>query len=117
VRRVLIVAVLLLSVLNQSMASTGQGLLLHAADGLQHGVLHWDKQSHHHHEDGTFHQEDSDEGFRHLQQDAFLSVMGLPSGAALSPLAATPWAPAVIDSLRIPSPVLDGPRRPPRLSA
>jgi hypothetical protein len=98
------------------MASTGHGPL-HAAGGLAHDLMHWDKQSHHHHEDGTLHQEDSDEGFRHLQQDTFLSLMGLPSCVAISLIPATPWAPPVFDSSRVPAPVLDGPRRPPRLTA
>lgn len=116
-RKFFLVAFLLLSLLHQSFAAAGQGLMVHAVDGLAHAVLHWNDEGHHHHDDGSYHQESSDESVTHLQGDNALSVTALPLSTDLR-LPCMSAATALADDSSPPaSPVLDGPRRPPRFPA
>jgi hypothetical protein len=115
VRKTDFIAWVLAALLFQSFASAGQGTMLHAADGLAHAVMHWDKEGHHHHDDGSFHEEDSDQSARHLNADCALCVAALTSSPAASLL---PAVPATVHAFALPEvapPILEGPRRPPRL--
>ncbi len=114
-RKGLLVALVAASLLFQSMASAGGGMMAHAGEGLAHAVLHWEKDAHHHHHDGSFHEEDSEQSRTHLNADCALCVAALLA----SPVASLPSAvPARAESFAFPEvapPVLGGPRRPPRL--
>lgn len=116
VRKGLFLLFIAASLMFQSMASAGGGVIAHAGEGLAHAVLHWEKGPHHHHDDGSLHEEDSDQSRTHLIADCALCV------AALIPSPATPVPPAVPARSRssaspeVTPPVLDGPRRPPRFA-
>ena len=85
-----------------------------AQDEVAHSVLHWQGESHHHHEDGSFHVDASSESVAHLAADQLTSAPALPvsdcvvSGFAVSkaPLSAVDSPPA--------DPFVAGLLRPPR---
>jgi hypothetical protein len=114
VRRTILTLLVVGSLLFQSMASAGQGVLTHAAEGLAHAMLHWEKTAHHHHDDGSYHEDESDQSSRHLQADNALGVLALPSFTPLALTAKAPCAIVVSAVSGLPPPVLDGPTRPPR---
>lgn len=116
VRKGFLVAFLAASLVFQSLASAGGGMIAHAGEGLAHAVLHWEKDAHHHHDDGSFHEEDSDQSRRHLNADCALCVAALTSSPAAS---LPPAIPATANDFAFPAvspPVLEGPRRPPRFA-
>ena len=82
-----------------------------------HAAMHLDRADHHHHEDGSLHQEAADQGGLHMHADGNMGSTGLPPGAMVQAAAARPAAPRVATAVRIPSPILDEPLRPPRISA
>lgn len=116
-RSFLLIAVVLVSVLFQSIASAHQRLDVHAGNDLAHAMLHWDSEAHHHHEDGSLHHDDSDASLDHLNAEAAWSLAGLASADlfALPPVA--PVAAIAFLNSAPPSPILEGLRRPPRLPA
>jgi hypothetical protein len=103
------------SVVFQSMAAAGQ-LIAHAADGVEHLLMHAEKAPHHHDDDGSLHEDDSDQSARHLQSDNALNLVALPSLAATGLQQAPPLAVTSSSVLEVPPPVLDGPNRPPRIA-
>lgn len=105
---------LAVSLITQSFASAGQGLVTHLGEGLEHALLHASKDAHHHHDDGSFHEDESDESNRHLQADSALNAVALLSPAAGMLIAANPGDVLSSASQEAPPPILDGPRRPPR---
>ena len=116
-RKAFIVAVLMLSVLHHALVMAGNGLMYHSGEGIAHAVLHWENADHHHHDDGSVHEEDSDESARHLHADSALSAVVLPTAPPVLephrftyPLAHAPAYPGA-------PPFLEGPTRPPRLTA
>jgi hypothetical protein len=109
---------LVISLLWHTFAMTHVGLQYDHGDGAAHVALHLEKEPHHHHDDGTFHQDDSDESVQHVYADACASTAGfVPThsptiardGCAVAGASAAPTAHD--------SPILEGPRRPPRTSA
>jgi hypothetical protein len=117
VRKAFTVIVLVLSLLHHGLAMAGNGVLYHAAAGLAHALLHWEKAGHHHHDDGAVHEDHSDESRNHVVADGALGVVGL---AAVHPLlAAYPldYSPVAIAVAARAAPFLEGPTRPPRLTA
>lgn len=115
-RRLLLALLVVASVLFQSLAAAGQGVMAHAVEGLENVLMHAENTPHHHDDDGALHEDDSEQSARHLQADNALSLVALPSLAASAPQQATP--PAIVSDqlLEAPPPVLDGPTRPPRLA-
>lgn len=117
-RKLLLTAILLISVLHQSVfAMSSQALSGHVGTDLAHAVLHGNDEPHHHHDDGTPHQDSSDESFEHLQAEAASNLPGLASALSfvappVSPAAAVAFLPA-----SPPAPILESLRRPPRLPA
>lgn len=113
-RKTAILLLLAISMSIQSVGWAGQGLIGHLADGLAHAVLHLERGAHHHQDDGSIHEEQSEQSLRHLQADSALgaaallgSGIRLASNAAHDAVLARPASEA-------PPPVLDGPTRPPR---
>ena len=81
---------------------------------IAHAVLHWQGESHHHHEDGSFHVDDSSESEAHLAADQLTSTPPLPLSHTVAsgfPVSPAPSSAAVSPPT---DPVLDGPLRPPR---
>jgi hypothetical protein len=112
------ISVLILSLLWHTFAMAGAGLTVAHGDGIAHMVLHLDNKPHHHHDDGSFHQDDSDESVKHVSADSCANTAGfVPASPAPMP---TDFR--AVEQLTRPdsvhaSPVLEGPRRPPRLQA
>lgn len=83
-----------------------------------HTLMHWEGVAHHHDEDGTTHQDNSDQSVQHILVDVVLGA-----GAVLLPASLASFLPERAPPPRAasePSGPLtypDGPRRPPRLIA
>ena len=112
------VLLLMISLLWHTFAMAQAGLQYGHGDGAAHVVLHLEKEPHHHHDDGTFHQDDTDESVKHVYADSCANTAAFvpthaPSvareGCALTQSSSVP--------IRHDSPILEGPRRPPRLTA
>jgi hypothetical protein len=106
VRKILAAALVAVSLLHQA--------LVMAVDG--HAVLHWQETAHQH-DGGALYEDRSDESKRHLQSYEALD-------AELLIAAGTPHPVRPVAGLRTspsdypkPAPSLDGPARPPRLTA
>jgi hypothetical protein len=104
----------------QSVAIAAQALAPALSDELAHSALHIMGLSHHHHDSqhdhGTFHIDNSDESADHVLADHFNSSALLPeAGSSVSPSGGC--APGVNDVRTPPHPLLEGPLRPPRLTA
>lgn len=84
---------------------------------VEHAVLHWQRLAHHHHDDGSFTLDMSEESVQHVVVDGFLTAaavwlvapIAFPPGEAVRPIAN--------DELDAPWPDLAGPRRPPKRTA
>ena len=88
------------------------------AEGVAHVALHLENEPHHHHDDGSFHQDRSDESVQHVHADGCANTAGvvpthLPSGTTELRSALQPSTGRTAHD----SPILEGPRRPPRLTA
>jgi hypothetical protein len=116
VRKALTIAVLLASLLHQGFVKGAQ-VMHRDAEGLAHGILHWEKAAHHHHDDGSFHQEQTEESASHVLADVVLGAAALTSAPCLVPLHPRCQMLAPSLAIRLAAPCLDGPRRPPRLSS
>ncbi len=116
-RNFFLIAVLLSSVLFQSVAWAHQLVKVHAGSDLAHAKMHWDAEAHHHHEDGSLHQDDSDASLDHLNAEAASSLPGLASADLFALPTGAPVAAVAYLSSPPPSPTLESLRRPPRLPA
>lgn len=112
--RTWIIVMLMLSAFWQSVAMAGELPAFESQDDAEHALMHWHGEAHHHHDDGSLSQDDSDESVQHLMADASLSTYVLwtePPSVAVLPLVTTLVG---TDHKPVEAPVLDGPRRPPR---
>jgi hypothetical protein len=115
--RRLSIACLLFALLCQALAVAGPAGSLARGQDAGHAALHWLEESHHHHDDGTWHLDDSDESAWHLVADhGYLAAAMLPDvSLPLPSLVAV--APRVHEVRASSPPFLAGPLRPPRLTA
>ena len=89
----------------------------HGGD-LAHAALHLDNTPHHHHDDGSIHHDDSDESLKHVFADGSAGTAVFMPTCVLTVLPAFGRAAAFsIARGAHDSPILEGPRRPPRLTA
>ncbi len=113
-RRTTVVFVMLIAMLWQSLTMASVGSTINALADQAHAALHLQGQGHHHHDDGSYHVDDSNESAQHV----FSDHVGAP--AALLLASSQAFAPSAMAALegrhetRVPSPTLDGPFRPPR---
>jgi hypothetical protein len=102
----------------QSLAFAGAGVVVAEAQEHLHELLHFEGTAHHHDDhDGALHQDESSASETHVATDAGLhapALMPLPMPAMPSLPSARPDE--AVPQAR-PHPVLDGPERPPRLTA
>jgi len=112
-RRLLVLFVTLISLLCQSMAVARADSASTSPSDLEHSSLHWQATGHHHHHDGSFHQDQSDESLQHVSSDhigGHLELLGSishalpPAGSVLR----AEWHDAAA-----PDPFPDGLLRPP----
>lgn len=118
-RKAFTAAVLILSLLHQGLVMAGNGLVYHSSgEGIAHAFLHWEKAEHHHHDDGSVHENHSDQsGNSHVYADGALSAVAL---TAVETLPGTQPLNHSAPSAAVPAraaPFLQGPTRPPRLTA
>lgn len=115
-KRTSVLILLLLAMLWQSVDLVRAGATPDRLADLQHAMLHWQDEGHHHHDDGGLHLDDSGDAVGHVMADNVNASAMLPH-----------VSPQVPDfdggDLRVrepragPSPYLDGLMRPPRLTA
>ena len=108
---------LLFAMLWQSVALASAGSTLARVSDPVHSALHWQDEGHHHHEDRSYDRDDSAESMRHLMADHVSVFVGLLHAVT------TPVPPSGSSRSRAsgedpgPHPFLDGPLKPPRVTA
>lgn len=105
---------MMFAMLWQSVAMGRVGSTVNVLADLEHAALHWQAEGHHHHEDGSYHLDDSNESVQHVVTD-HLGVsleMAAPESHDFSILGAAVHG--GVPTRAIPSPPLDGLLRPPR---
>ena len=115
-QRSLALVLLMTSFFWQALSVAGQAPLLAPSEEMEHAALHWEQTGHHHHHDGSLKVDDSTESVLHIAADGVTSA---PPAWFDDPFRLeTPGsaAPDMADTVSVPQPVLDGPRRPPRLT-
>jgi hypothetical protein len=115
--RSLVVVVMLAAMLWQSVAMARPGSTVNVLADLEHAALHWQEEGHHHHDDGSFHLDDSQASKFHVLADHLtIGTALLPAiSHNLPPVSSS--RPGGLDDTRVPDPFLDGLLRPPRLRA
>lgn len=100
----------------QAMGVAGRGALAGVGEDVAHVLLHWSESAHHHHEDGSYDQDGSDEAVRHVLADDALTAPALcltPDGTFFP---ASAPAPGDALAVLLPDPFPDRLRRPPRIT-
>lgn len=100
----------------QVFAIAGQASAFAKQEDVAHAMLHWQDQAHHHHDDGTLAQDDSDESVQHVVADGCLGSTAIWNSAFFSFAPAETAHPSAVDEMARPWPPLDRLRRPPRLT-
>ena len=80
---------------------------------LEHAVMHWQQEGHHHHDSGDYHVDDSDESTRHLMADHAGASAMLPA-TDLRFFRQDTGTHALLSARTSPHPYLEGLLRPPR---
>lgn len=81
---------------------------------LQHTVMHWQGEAHHHDSLGHVHVDESEDSFQHMMADCCLHHVGVIAAPAVVALEPLPQPVAQAVQAVPPPPYLDGLRRPPR---
>ncbi|MFP5382076.1 MAG: hypothetical protein ACLGG4_07405 [Gammaproteobacteria bacterium] len=113
-RRLLVLFVTLISLLCQSMAVARVDSANSSPDP-EHRSLHWQAKGHHHHHDGSFHQDQSEESLQHVSGDHVGGHVELPSSVSHAFPPAGSVLPSVWHDAAVPAPFPDGLLRPPSL--
>lgn len=108
---------LLLSLLLQSVVMAGGRASTVPGEDLAHAALHWQDEAHHHHEDGSYHFEDSAEALAHVQSDCVTHLSALLGPDLSMGIALAADTPPSAYTLHLPTPPPQPLRRPPRLQA
>ena len=103
------------SMLWQSMAMAHVGAVFPSAAEWVHSVLHWEAVNHHHHEDGSWHVDDSAESTHHMMCDHLSNPVALPQSVVRTQVQGAQMIALSVVRLGLPSPHLESPLRPPRL--
>jgi hypothetical protein len=112
-RRTLVLFVVLFATLFQAVGMA-RGLGLNAYGDIAHAGLHWQERGHHHHHDGTIHQDESNDSVQHIIADQVNAPSALLAGTGPNLMPPAHLLPLDAESLRLPHPYLDGLLRPPR---
>jgi len=116
-RRSAVLLFMLFAMLWQSVALARIGSTVNPLLDAEHASLHLQEEGHHHHGDGSYHLDDSNESVQHVVMDHTSSppaLMGV-SSQHFPPRGLS--VPKEMPSASVPDPVLDGPLRPPRSHA
>lgn len=117
-RKASAVFLLVISLVWHSFATADPLAVYDHGEGSAHAAMHLDNEPHHHHDDGTVQQDGSEESVQHVYADGCANsagVMPTHSAALFNDLRAV--AQSCNSATAHPPPVLEGPRRPPRLTA
>jgi hypothetical protein len=114
VSRTFVLLVVLVAMLWQSVALARAGSTVNALADLEHAALHWQEKSHHHHEDGSYHLDDSHESAQHLLTDHVSATVALLVYASHPVLPTGSVAPGSLHQAPVPDPDPEGLLRPPR---
>ena len=109
--------VMLMAMLWQSVALARAGSTVNALADMAHVALHWQEEGHHHHEDGTYHLDDSKESMQHVLGDHVSPSAALLVSASHDFPRLGSAAPGGLHERPVPDPTLDGLLRPPRSRA
>lgn len=114
-RRSATLIVMLFAMLWQATTLARPGSTLNTLGDLEHAALHWQAVSHHHHDDGSVHLDDSQASAFHILGDQLtVTAALLPSSTQhFPPLAA--GRPGMLHDTRVTDPFIGGLLRPPRL--
>jgi hypothetical protein len=115
--RFLVVFVMLAAMLWQSSAMARPGSTVNVLADLEHAALHWQEEGHHHHEDGSFHLDDSQASKLHVLADHLTTATVLLAAVSHQFPPVSSSRPDGLYDTRVPDPFLDGLLRPPRLRA
>jgi len=113
-RRPAVVFLMLIAVLWQSVAIARAGSPVNALADPEHAALHLQEKGHHHHEDGSFHLDDSSESVQHVLSDNVNATAALPVSPPRDFALQVSRAPGGWPDALPPHPYLEGPLRPPR---
>ena len=107
-RRSSVVLVMLFAMLWQSVALARAGSTVNALADMGHAALHWQEEGHHHHEDGSYHLDDSPESVQHVISDHVCAFAALLVSASrdFPPLASA--APGALHKAPLPDPAPQG---------
>jgi hypothetical protein len=113
-RRSAVLFVMLFAMLWQALAMAHAGAPMSAVADLEHAALHWQEVGHHHHDDGSYHLDDSIASAQHMLTDHSSASVALVVTVShdFPPLKAA--APGGLRETIAPSPTLEGLLRPPR---
>lgn len=113
-RRSAVLLVMLFAMLWQTVAVARAGSTMNALADMEHASLHWQEEGHHHHEDGSYHLDDSIASAQHVLNDHLSATvaLGVTPSHHFPPLGSA--APGGLHDAPVPNPTLDGLLRPPR---
>lgn len=114
-RRSAVLLALVLAMLWQSVALARPGSTVNVLSDLAHAALHWQQEGHHHHDDGSFHLDDSPASAFHLLGDHLTVTTALLPAVAHHVPRSGSAPPDGLQGVCVPDPVLDGLLRPPRV--
>ena len=114
-RKWLVPVLMTVSLVWQSLAMAQVGSALPTAAELMHSVLHWEAEGHHHHEDGSWHLDDSAESAQHVMCDHLSNPVALLQSAVRTATQGGQVTPQAHLLMGLPAPHLKGLLRPPRL--
>ena len=109
--------VLLIVILWQSIAMLGPVILAQRAGELEHMAVHVQDANHHHHADHVMHLDDDSGAVQHLHADTGNSATGLLTSFARSIVQSSSLLALEARQTVWRSPSLEGPLRPPKLTA
>lgn len=113
-RRSAVLLAVLFAMLWQSVALARVGSTVNVLADLEHTALHWQGEGHHHHEDGSYHLDDSNDSAQHVLVDHLCASVALMVTASHEFSSQGSAAPGGLRETRVPDPTLDGLLRPPR---
>ena len=114
-RKTACAVLLIASICFQGVALAKKVLAWERGGDAEHAVLHVDGVAHHHHEDGSVHEDTSPKSKQHVQSEGCASVAGLPPSGTSAVVALNPsQPPAGIAREGHGTPFLEGLKRPPR---
>lgn len=116
-RRYTIVLVALFALLWQSVTLARPGSTVNVLTDREHAALHWHGEGHHHHEDGSYQLDNSNDAQFHAVSDHLTMTTALLPAIAHHFLASTATRPEGLPDARVAAPFLDGLLRPPRHTA